>query len=379
MAANGCILQQWSVDPLVLWLLNDLHHNSWIQYGDLQSIIVTAKGGRQSCKVGSLVFNTAYSAAVQLLKERLLQSGVRLRVHASPEAFWSSSERCNDECDVIDVAFVDDLCLMVMSVSAAGLSKDIRHAVEALASIFDDFGLAINWGPGKSECLVKFRGAGAVEQYHANCVDGKLCFAVPCDGEIGVTRYLHAVNAYKHLGALITTSESVVLDARHKERMAMSAYSPIAYRVFGSDSIDNALKCHSKGSLVDSCLFYTSHVIVPTPAYIRVLNGVHMRVLRRIAAEVRFDSGTASDRAVRERLCAPSVDCLLIRRRLSYFQAPGLQVPAYLAGSAARQAPRRAAPMGRIADDGPQPSPRAYRPAGPASGTWKLGGVRGAR
>ena len=43
-----------------------------------------------------------------------------------------------------------------------------------------------------------------------------------------------------------------------------------------------------------------------------------MRMLRRIAGEMRFDNTVVSDLEVRTRLQQPSIDCILIRKRLRY-------------------------------------------------------------
>ena len=51
----------------------------------------------------------------------------------------------------------------------------------------------------------------------------------------------------------------------------------------------------------------------------RIINNVYMRALRRIGGFMRYGaSDTLSDIEVRTHLCKPSIDCLLMRKRLLY-------------------------------------------------------------
>eukprot|EP00973_Karenia_brevis_P046073 6382332-Karenia_brevis.AAC.1 len=59
--SEGSILSQWEIDPTALALIADLHNGSWCRVGQMETILVTAKGGRQGCKFGSIVFNSAYA------------------------------------------------------------------------------------------------------------------------------------------------------------------------------------------------------------------------------------------------------------------------------------------------------------------------------
>jgi len=70
-------------------------------------------------------------------------------------------------------------------------------------------------------------------------------------------------------------------------------------------------------SLVGSRLMFNAHIVVPSAKYIRTLNPVYMRVLRRICDNCRFGH-SENDLLVRQSADVPSVDCLLLRARLKY-------------------------------------------------------------
>ena len=111
---------------------------------------------------------------------------------------------------------------------------------------------------------------------------------------------------------------SIYCDAQAKVQSAMSAYVPLAVNIFRSPRICELPKMSFLRSLVLSRLLFNAHVVVPTAKYIKVLNAVYMRVLRRTCNECRYGEKKIWDIEVRKKLLAPSMDCLLMRGRLRY-------------------------------------------------------------
>ena len=127
------------------------------------------------------------------------------------------------------------------------------------------------------------------------------------------------MSSYKHLGSVLDPSGSGAPDVPNRVQAAGAAYSPIARKVFGCNAISRAARLHLYFSLVISRLSYNVHVwSVIKQAMYTSLNATYMRGLRRIADCCRFDSrdGQLSDAAVRESLGVPSLQCLLLRKRL---------------------------------------------------------------
>ena len=78
------------------------------------------------------------------------------------------------------------------------------------------------------------------------------------------------------------------------------------------------LKLYLLQSLILSRLCNGAHVVVPTTGYIRTLQTMYMRVLRRIFGESRYQRTQHTDLEVRRKMQQPSIDCLLMRARLRY-------------------------------------------------------------
>ena len=95
------------------------------------------------------------------------------------------------------------------------------------------------WKPGKTECLLQYRGHGASKRLEARRIgpDGRLVVRVPkSDASINV------VESYKHLGGIVTRDGGLVPDAASKKQSALAAYMPIAMKVFASSRLALLLK-----------------------------------------------------------------------------------------------------------------------------------------
>ena len=320
---TGGLLKLWGVDPKVRVLIAAMHTGSWFRYGDLQTIISTSLGGRQGCKFGSLIFNGGYSVALAMVHDELIAAGITLKLHESPDAFWSSVDLDSDQEHAVDATFVDDECLVIMAATPSQLDTSIDILLSAVVRVFKCLSLDINWKPGKSECMLRYRGKGAAAKYEQRRADGKLRVRVKdIEG-----CYLTVVESYKHLGGVISIRGDIIADANHKLGAAMTAYVPIALKIFGDHSVSDFLKLHFAQMLIHTRLFFNAHIVVSTTRYISILNRGYMRVLRRIADCVNFDGTAGSDIEVRSKSNQPSVDCMLQRLRLRYLRRLILRNP----------------------------------------------------
>lgn len=174
--ANGCLCSQWCVDPLVAELLTGLHEATWLRYGELETVIHTLRGARQGCKIGGTVFNACYSIAINWLRHELQKEHVTLRLACPTGAFWIDEQHDSNggcEHDIVDVQFVDDECAMLCATSPKLLDRAIELLLERIVIIFKLICLEINWGVGKTECMLKYRGDHSTLHYQKHCTSGK--------------------------------------------------------------------------------------------------------------------------------------------------------------------------------------------------------------
>jgi len=185
-----------------------------------------------------------------------------------------------------------------------------------LCAIFEDLGLKVNFAKGKTEALLTLRGkkSRALSE-KLRQPDGTRILRLP---RAPGSPALRLVDCYKYLGSMICEDRSLVPEGISRASSALNAFGPIADTVLGAKSIKQRVRSALNASLVFSRLLFNvcTWSSVPDRA-LRELNIVYMRSLRRIAGAMRFGPDCSlSDRAVREHLGEPSIDCRLVRARL---------------------------------------------------------------
>ena len=128
--------------------------------------------------------------------------------------------------------------------------------MECLCDAFKYFGFRINWGPGKTECFLSLRGRNAAAVRREVEAAGH-CIKLP---RIPDVPGLRVVTMYKHLGSYLDESGSNAADAPHRVSSSMSAYAPLARKIFGALAISRSVRLYLFNSLVISRLVYNVHV-----------------------------------------------------------------------------------------------------------------------
>ena len=311
---HGTAFEQMRVKTKIISVVRELHTNSWFQYEGCDTHVATTTGGRQGCKLGGIVFNSAYALVLIALRSKLQSLGITLRVKRRDGPFWSSHAPFQEEPDeVVDVAFVDDLCVILFASSPKKMWEATNALLQVVTELFKSFRLLINWNKGKTEAFMKFRGKHAAAYYDKLKTESGYGILVP-----GTEQLLHVVSTYKHLGSVTDADGCSFLYARQRASSAMASFCPLASRIFGNKLLDEWLRKSFCESLILSKLLFNAHLRVFKTKELRVLNALYMRVVRRIGDNVRFDHTACSDVKARQQVEMLSLDCILLHRRLIY-------------------------------------------------------------
>ena len=152
---NGPIWKQWHTNHTACEMARTLHEQAWFSVKDSEQPILSFTGGRQGCKLGSSVFNSAYTPALDMLRWRMKKHDIIFRTPAPREAFWTTDDDTTQpDREIVDAAFVDDESVMLLSRSPKALSLAIDILLEIIYDTFSGFHLDINWNRGKSEAVV---------------------------------------------------------------------------------------------------------------------------------------------------------------------------------------------------------------------------------
>ena len=141
------MLEQWGVDGKVAKLTSAIH----------------TRGGRESCKIGGVIFGAVYAQALKDLRRDLRRLGLmRNEPTVLGQPFWRRAS-VREQVETCDVPFVDDEALFLEMKSPDQLVEDTEKVLAGVSSTFRRYGLKLNWRPGKSEILVSLRGTGATK------------------------------------------------------------------------------------------------------------------------------------------------------------------------------------------------------------------------
>jgi hypothetical protein len=322
LGRDGPLLRQMGNGADITGLVSSLHSAAWFVLPGDEKAIVTKTGGRQGCKLGGLVFNLIYSIALKRLRVKLGELGVVLKIATNSESpIWAAGKALytwnpsGEGKEVVEVIFVDDEACTLAASSPKLLVKAIELLLAELVNSFRMFGFRINWSAGKTEAFVTFRGKGACDAKRQLFDDQKGKIRLPPDAG---AEHLNVVDMYKHLGSVVASDGSAAPDVPKRVQSSMAAYAPLALKIFGASVIARQVRLSLATSLVFSRLLYNVQTWSKwTVAMYSKLNSVYMRALRRIAGMCRHGQPkTLPDHDVREVLGAPSLQCLIIRRRL---------------------------------------------------------------
>ena len=284
----------------------------------------------RGCQSGAVVFNCGYAVALSLLSIALRSANVVLRLNVQDDPFWVSGE-ITGETHLVEVTFVDDLCIILVAERATDLRTAIDILMEVLLMTFGLMDLAINFAPAKTEAMLQFRGKQAVklcsEFKHQ---DGRYLVIPPSEFLSDANPRIGLVHTYKHLGLPTAIDGSPMPAVNHNCNRAFQAYGPLASKVFGSPQIRVNAKILLMNTLILTRLCFNLHIMVPNAAALAKLNTAYMRPGRKIADRCNYDGSQGSDLRPRISIGVPSIDCLLLRRRLLHLRRILVDAPAVL-------------------------------------------------
>ena len=172
------------------------------------------------------------------MNNKLLEEGFVARVVCSSQPFDPESCGTGSVVPIIDIVHVDDLTVPNVAASPAALRRALDTLMISSISLFTPLGVVINWNPGETGVMLKFRGSGSVDEYEK--LRSENGFGVP------IQRTDLRVN--------------VIMFVDKRASCAMPGYVPLAGRVFSSPFIDVMSKRTFARALIESSLLHLAHV-----------------------------------------------------------------------------------------------------------------------
>ena len=169
--------------------------------------------------------------------------------------FWAFDGTSHESYlhETVEATFVDDSAIALVASSPKALVKAITTLLETLTSTYTKFALKINFQKGKTEGMLRLRGKNSSATLESLKKNGIVGFDLP---EPYSDHRLNTVEKYKHLGSFISLTEPLMFDAQHRASAALTAFVPLANRIFGSRHMGVLLKLHFMQALVLTVVDY---------------------------------------------------------------------------------------------------------------------------
>ena len=90
---HGCVFDQVNVNKKAVRMINILHTKAWAKYGDLKSVVVSYRGGRQGCKLGGVIFGAVYAVAIREVRLRMNAKGITVNLNFEGIRYYGVPER----------------------------------------------------------------------------------------------------------------------------------------------------------------------------------------------------------------------------------------------------------------------------------------------
>ena len=225
---------------------------------------------------------------------------------------------CLTQVPVAEVTFVDDQLYLLESGSPAGLDLAVGKLLQAITTHFPRNGFSINWKPGKTEAMLVYVGRNAKHFYDNRLLDGKVSVELPPGAG---AQHITVVKSYKHLGGVVSVNGTVAKEAARRSKQGGGALKAMIPKLLRSKEVPAPTKLSCIKAYSQSRLLYNAHTWTQLPASaVRTLESVYMRGLRSAMGMKWGQVGKPPpNQVVLQAAGAPSVECILRRRRLMLF------------------------------------------------------------
>ena len=277
--------------PHLRRLFSDTLSNTW-------AVAATRRGSKAGEPLADLAFGMLMRRILERVRERMDEKGIVARLPVCGATPFETGEEVIPEMEAVsDISYVDDASAYTWSPDPQTVIENVKSIVAIYHEEFLRHGMQLNYAAGKSECLVALRGKGAAAVRERVFVRNKAKISV--ESQTG-TLLLRVVDAYKHLGGIVTSSGSQSRELQARVKATNGGVAALNRPVVGRHEIhveDKILLC---STLADTRLFlYAGTWTSLSAAQQRTLHSARVQILRRATnMQRRSDIDNATDREV---------------------------------------------------------------------------------
>lgn len=241
--AIPCLLEQLGAPAYLIRLMQNIHDSTWTTING-KDYIRTHRGTRPGSPIADVIFHYImfdFSTALHAF----------LSEHGYTQKF---ARHLAMEIDMI--IWSDDLAVPVMEERAADLLPSMLRLLDFVKEEFARRGFQINLARGKTGIVATFCGADAASARRQFQL-------IPQPGTTfefsdGTTQFVHMSPAYRHLGTLYTSDQTLDTEISHRLGMARSAFEQLRRRILVNRHLPLQLRLQLFSTLILTKLYFAA-------------------------------------------------------------------------------------------------------------------------
>ena len=275
------------VSPHHVEMIRDLFVGSWFRLSTQSTLVLTHRGSRPGDPLADLLFAFTLAAYLRQVNALLRQAGL-LYPRPRPSS-WPSWATFDASPDIGNPAWADDFTWPVVAPEAGRLIQVVEQGTSLLLGHASSIGMCLKFGVDKTAVLLSESvKQSAVSRLEEDAL-GAPCIRVanPCTR---TTEDLPVVDAYKHLGGIVTSNSSPAPDLYHRFARADGTARPLRKCFFTSKQFSVAVRRALLRALVISKYTHTSAaLILPAACHVKLWERHYISLCRNLTRRVSVD------------------------------------------------------------------------------------------
>ena len=290
------ILPQFGASDHLSAIVEDMLRATWFTIGVGEVITLTHKGSRPGDPAADVIFSLVFAAFVRQVEHRLLEKGLLLPLPGQSQVHpWAQLS----EGDTIGLpSWADDF---VSPVEAAGPSQLIdvtRQTVTVVLTYASAIGMKLTFAEDKTAVLLPCGCDWSLYGATRDEAHG-LGFSV-MDPVTKEEHVVPIVEAYKHLGHILTSSTNPQPDIQLRRSRAQGTIKPLRTKLFGSKDVPISTRRLLLRSLAVSRFTHSSAaLILPAAVHERLWDRAYLDLWRPLIPRKAADKQAHSFEVLR--------------------------------------------------------------------------------
>ncbi|CAE7840612.1 PAP20 [Symbiodinium sp. CCMP2592] len=281
-------LEQCQVSSHTRALISDLFTGSWFRLSSFSELTVTRRGTRPRDPAADLLFAFSLSAYMRSATTALEAQDLLAELPGPGERppYLQHQGPVQLQCP----AWADDFFFPQTGPTVPALLDRTQRAVSLLVTHASSLGMTVKAGEDKTALLLPPGEAHNEHELLHTGPEGKLVLPV-VDDTTAQRLDVPVVQAYKHLGGVLTANQHPAPDLHYRYSRSMGMIKPLRRRLFGAQCYDMAVRRSLLRALSVSRYVHTAAALVlPAAVHRRLWERQYVSLWRVLLARTAVDA-----------------------------------------------------------------------------------------